>query len=81
MEGDLAQQVVYAIESGLLFIHRLYNPPWGLRDMGSLHHGFLGTRVIFPASAAFKVHGAEFPLLQGIVDSAKKARVLFVVCD
>ena len=55
--------MVYAIETGFLFIDGLHHPPRRLRYVGALNHGFFGLRIGFPALAAFQVHGTEFPLL------------------
>ena len=79
--GHLLQQVMDAVEAGLLFVYSLHHPPRGFGDVGALQHHFLGLGVFLPAAAGFQVHGAELPLLQRVVDTAQKAQVLLLVGD
>src|SRR5688572_623818 len=53
----LRQEVLDAIEAPLLFVGALHDPPWSLRDMGPLEHGFLRLGVEFPALAGLEIHG------------------------
>ncbi|MNY56921.1 hypothetical protein D3C86_1930520 [compost metagenome] len=47
--------------------------------MGAVEHDFLGLGVRLPAAPGFQVHGAEFPLLERVVNAAEKAQVLFLI--
>jgi NAD(P)-dependent dehydrogenase (short-subunit alcohol dehydrogenase family) len=79
--GHLRQQVVDAVQAGLLLVHRLHHPPGRLGDVGALQHHLLGLGVVLPAAAALQVHRAELPLLERVVDAAQEAQVLLVVGD
>ena len=75
----LGEQMPDAIEARLLLVHGGDDPPWRLRNVGAPEHDFFGFGVEFPTLAGFKIHGAEFPLFEGIVDPGAEAKLLFLV--
>ena len=75
----LTEQMGDAVKPGPFLIHRLDDPPWGLGDMRTREHFFLGPSVLLPASPGLHVHRAEFPLLEGIVNAHQEAELLLVV--
>ena len=75
----LGEQMPDAIEARLLFVDGGDDPPRRLGDVGAPEHDFFGFGVEFPALAGFEIHGAEFPLFEGIVDPGAEAKLLFLV--
>lgn len=78
---NLGEEMADAVEAGFLFVVRGDDVPWGFRDVGLFEHDFLGLRVVFPAFAGLQIHGAELPLLEGVVVAALEAELLLFVTD
>src|SRR5262245_22687803 len=81
MVGDLVQEVANAIETRFLLVHRLDNPPRGFRNVRALQHDLFRRRVILPAPSRLQIHGAQFPLLERIVDTHHEPEMLLVITN
>ena len=77
--GNLAQEMMDAVQAGFLLVYRLDDPPGSLRNVSTLEHDFLGLGVLLPAAPGFHVHGTQLPLFQGVTDAHQEAHVLLII--
>ena len=63
--GDLAQQVVNAIEPGFLLVNAFDYPPWRLWNVGALKYLFLSFRVHSQRRRDSRSIGLSFHCLSG----------------
>ena len=75
--GNLAQEMMDAIQPSPSLIVRVDDPPRRLRTMRALEHDLLGFGVAIPAPEGFDIHGAQLPFLERALKALRQAAALF----
>ncbi len=76
-----AEKVGDAVEACPALVVRAKDEPRSALGIGRLQHHVSCARVVVPAVPRFQVHGAKFPLLDGIADACLKATLLLFLAD